>query len=338
MNAVKQTTVKLAWYHQMLLAIAEFQKKHWFISIFLVRLSAIWFSLVLTYLGESLKLIEIVSGSKKLTVWGWFATAFLTIAILLFEVAKYFESHSSEEPYEIGGFLFLNGLRKGIGSLCDSKLNTLICQIEEVKNQNVIPPVIISNPQKQLQAIAEQIRECLSRLLAEKSDNHVNGKDIVATIAYQFPLEGNEWHWATVEHGLGFDKLLNPSNSPSVSTFQKLLNSGQNYIFYNSKQEAFQAKAYLCDEFDDYDDNNRLKGSIACYKYDITKNDKLYIRTVLSITSYQQQFSSDNSRQTVDNVRGNMSDFVISDFAKRIKIELCLLYLSSLQKNNHQQP
>lgn len=336
MGAVNQTTVKLTRFQKFLLGIANYQRKHWFISIFIVRLSAIWFSLVLTYLGEILKLVNVSEEGKSLTCYGWVTTIVLVVVILLFEAGKYMESHLSEEPYEIGGFLFLNSLRKGIGTLCDSKLNTLITQIEKTKKENIEAPVIVSNPQKQLQVIADQIKECLSQLLTEKGDNPVNGKDIFATIAYQFPCESTQWYWATEEHGLGFDQLVQssvPSNS-GISTFQSLLESGHNYLFFNRKQDAFQSGKYICDEYDERDDQDHLKGSIACYKFDIKKNDKVYVRSILSVTSYQQRFSADESKQTIDNVRGNMSDFVISDFSKRIKIELCLLYLSLLQKNN----
>lgn len=339
MSAVNQRTVNYPWYQRILLKIAKYQKDHWFISLFLVRLSAVWFSLVLTYAGEQLGLLEISNKGKALTIQGWVATIAMVSIILLFEASKSFHSRITEEPYEIGGFLFLNSLRKGIGTLCDSKLNTLTAQIECVKKDNVIAPVIVSNPQKQLQAIADQIKECLSQLLAEKGDNKVNGKDIVATIAYQFPLESDKWYWATEEHGLGFDKLVTSSAPYSLrkSTFQSLLESGHNYLFYNSKQEAFQDKKYICDDFDERDENDLLKGSIACYKIEIKKNDKVYIRSVLSITSYKQHFTSDTSKQTVNNVRWNMDDFVINDFSKRIKIELCLLYLSILQKQHNNE-
>lgn len=84
--------------------------------------------------------------------------------------------------------------------------------------------------------------------------------------------------------------------------------------------------------------NGELKGSIACYRFDIKKNDKVYVRAVLSITSYQQQFTSDNSKDKVNNVRENMDDFVISDFEKRIRIELCLLYLAFLQGAQQNNP
>lgn len=334
MNGTSQTTIKLNKAQKFFLAIAKFQKVHWFVTLVVVRLSAIWFSLILTYAGEVLNLLNVSNQGKKLTGLGWATTIAMVIAILLFEAAKHVEANLNREPFEIGGFVFLNSLRKGIGALCDSKLNTLITQIENVKMSRCQPPMIVSNPLKQLQGIANQMVQCLSQLLAEKGDNRVRGKDIYATIAYQFPMESKDWHWATEEHGLGFDKLVAKADATNKSCFQTLLECGDNYVFHNRKQDAFQVGKYICDEYDKKDDKGELKGSIACYRFDIKKNDKVYVRAVLSITSYQQPFTSDNSKEAVNNVRENMDDFVISDFEKRIKIELCLLYLAALQAGN----
>lgn len=333
MSNVNQTTIELNIVQKGLLKIAQFQKTHWFISLFLIRLSAVWFSLVLAYFGESFGLIEVVDGAKSMTWIGIVATVFLILLILLFESAKHVESHVNKEPFEIGGFVFLNSLRKGINKICDSKLSTLIAQVDSIKKSGGNPPAIVSDPPKQLQGIADQIVGCLSQLLTEKSDNRVSGKDIYATIAYQFPLEGGEWYWATEERGLGLDQLVPIATAgiSAKSTFSVLLESGKNYVFYNRKQDAFETGKYICDDYDEKDDNGKLKGSIACYKLEIKKNDTIYVRAVLSITSYQQQFSSDVSNEVVRTVRKNMDDFVISDFSKRIKIELCLLYLSFLR-------
>lgn len=332
MSSVSETTIKLNCFHKLLLAIAKFQKIHWFVTLVVVRLSAVWFSLILTYAGELLNLLHVSAQGKQLTCWGWVATIVMVCAILLFEAAKHVEANLNKEPFEIGGFVFLNSLRKGIGAICDSKLNTLIAQIENVKMSRCQPPTIISNPLKQLQGIVDQMVQCLSQLLAEKGDNRVRGKDIYATIAYQFPMDSKDWHWATEEHGLGLDQLVATSASANKSCFQTLLDCGDNYVFHNRKQDAFKVGKYICDEYDKKDDNGELKGSIACYRFDIKKNDKVYVRAVLSIASYQQPFTSDNSKEAVNNVRENMDDFVISDFEKRIKIELCLLYLAFLQE------
>ena len=336
MSSANQTAINLKWYQKLLLSIASFQKKHWIVSIGVVRLSAVWFSLILAYGGEIFHLIEVENGNKKLTWLGLGMTILITVVILLFELAKHVESHITQEPFEIGGFFFLNSLRKGINKICDSKLKTLVTQIDNVKKNKCDPPLIVSNPPKQLQGIADQVMDCLSHLLEEKGENRVTGKDVFTTIAYQFPQESVEWYWATEERGLSLDVLVpkTPNNAIGKSTFRELLESGKNYIFFNRKQEALQTGKYICDEFDEKDDDGQLTGSIACYKFDIKKNDTVYVRAVLSITTYQQPFSLDNTKEMVKNVRENMYDFVIADFAKRIEIELCLQYLSFLRGSN----
>ena len=133
MSNVNQTTVKLNIFQKGLLKVAQFQKAHWFVSIFIVRLSAVWFSLILAYLGENLGLLKVVNGTKSMTTIGGIATGVLILVILLFESAKHMETHLNKDSFEVGGFFFLNSLRKGIGTICDSKLNTLVAKIEDVK-------------------------------------------------------------------------------------------------------------------------------------------------------------------------------------------------------------
>ena len=49
---------------------AKVQEKHWIANFLLVRLSLLWYSLILAYLGEDLNLIKAAEPHKMMTVAG----------------------------------------------------------------------------------------------------------------------------------------------------------------------------------------------------------------------------------------------------------------------------
>ena len=66
--------------------IANLQQEYWIPYVIIVRFSAVWFSLVLTYLGPRIGLIATNKGGNKyLSVAGWITTGFILLIILLGE-------------------------------------------------------------------------------------------------------------------------------------------------------------------------------------------------------------------------------------------------------------
>jgi hypothetical protein len=55
------------------------------------------------------------------------------------------------------------------------------------------------------------------------------------------------------------------------------LDSKEDLIFWNSKEDARKVNEYIQDEEDQYDENHNLKGSIACYKIQIFFHNEPYI-------------------------------------------------------------
>lgn len=328
---------------KFLLFIYKFQTKHWFVYLLLVRLSVVWYSLVLTYLGEALCLISVsTAGGKRLTIVGWVCTIIITGVIVLGEAAKNYSNSLQTEPFEIGGFALLNNLRAAMANVCKSKYMTLLSEIHAIKTECIdTPPVIVSNPPKQLDQIAKEMAECLRFLLREDGGKRWQPDDLYVSIAYQFPLEGNSWHWATEEHGMCLKDLLYSPNmgerSPAtMSTLQYVLSDKRSVVFYNSKADAEKDGKYIPDDLDERDSDGKLLGSIACYEGVIKKSDITYIHFVLSVTTYSRPFAT--NPQSVENTKYNMKEFVVSDFFLRIQIELCLLYLNQLGALENQVP
>lgn len=239
-------------------------------------------------------------------------------------------SKIDKQLHEVGGYGLLYNLRRSTGKICESKINTLLTEIEHVKLNNSSPPHIVSNPKNQLAKIAQEMEDCLKKLLDEEDGRGAKNDDLHVTIAYIFLKDDKEWHWATREHGLNFRELL---DDPGDTIFRKLVSDPRrSRIFYNSKQEAFTKGEYKTDKYDEMSTSGALLGSIACYKIDVTKNDTTYVRAILSISTYDHQFTSDTSKEAAHIVKENMSNFVFADFSKRIEVELCLLYLSYLEE------
>ena len=311
----------------------EQQSKHWVISLIVVRLSVLWYSLILSYLGEKLGLVSLDQSNRSLTVWGWLITALLTVLAFVSEVSKRYEDLRRVNPPEVAGYALLNTIKTSIDSVCISKYNTLVDKIHSVKTERTeSPPNIISNPQKQLEGIAKEMVQCLYYLLQDDTTRW-NNRDLYISIAYQFPLESDDWHWATEEHGLCFDELLAKSKrKQNISTFQYLLRNRSTIAFFNSKERAMAEGHYIPDDFDERDSKGHLLGSIACYKGTIKKEDKTYIRYIVTLASYSKPFTTKND--VVNNLRYNMKNEVFSEFAIRISIELCLLYLKHLRYND----
>ncbi len=313
--------------------MANYQQKHWIVYLLLGRLSVAWYSLILTYLGTN---IGLINGNNKLTVFGWLCTSVLAILVFLFEIANKYKQSLNKDAPEISAYALLNNLREETDNICKAKLSTLLNVIHSIKKTNQIAfPTIISNPLNQLDEIAKRMASSLRFLLREDGMPPWQVDDLYVSIAYQFPLESDNWFWATEEHGMSLQDLLTPkTNNPdqveTVSTFKYLLSSKGNTKFYNSKADAEKDHKYLSDDLDERDSSGKLLGSIACYEDFVKKSDKTYIHYVLTIATYSRPFT--RYMDEVDNVRHNMKMNFVSLFSIRIRIELCLLYLQQLKE------
>jgi hypothetical protein len=121
------------------------------------------------------------------------------------------------------------------------------------------------------------------------------------------------------------------------STFKKILNSKEDLIFWNSKEDARKAEEYLADEEDQYDDKKNLKGSIACYKIQIIHQNQVYINAIISFVTYSKKFVNKDDEKAINTVKYNIKQSILSVYKKRLSIELCLLYLLKLNEIQQEQ-
>lgn len=326
--------------------IANLQQEHWIPYVIIVRFSAVWFSLVLTYLGPWIGLITTnKDGNQYLSVAGWITTGVILLIILLGEISatwlkkksdeKYFEDTQKNEYYE-RGYLFQNRLLKSNNKLCKQRTRILLSKVHSLESRknrkNGIISQVVCNPQKQLETIVSELTNCLLPFFEETSGGETwTEDDIFISIAYQFPIESEDWHWATEERGLSLAELIAANSSTSCqSTFSYLLNSSLDSVFFNSKNKAYIERRYIPDEMDRKDRNGNYLGSIIGYEQSQKIHDITYIRSILTITSYSKKFVAGDSESDIENTEHNILELVVSDFLKRINEELCWLYLQQL--------
>ncbi len=311
----------------ILIKIHQWEQKQWLIvSIFLSTVS-IWFSLVLNFWGEDLKLVVTDSnGKSSFTFLGSLITLIIVCFSSLFVLAqKYYEYYKLNSDTDKRKLFVLEQVSLATNKICDNKFITLKKQIFDLKNYNIgIVPKIVSKPDEQIKHIIEKMNNCLCKLLTGFRED-----ELYISLYYNFPKEKNDlWSLAdslSPEKGLSITDLLN-----GHSTFNKVLTIKENFLFYNSKEYARRCEAYISDSEDRVDENNNLKGSIACYRIVIEERNQILIKAVISISTYNKRFVDSNDKNIIDNTKYNIEEHILKQFAKRINIELCLLYLSKL--------
>lgn len=318
------------WIKKLLIKLHEWVQKQWLIVSILMSTSSIWFSLILSFWGEKLSLIDTdANGKKQFTFWGIVFTVLIVgFSLLLVMAQRYYEYCKLNTDRDKRKLFILEHVDIETNKICDNKYITLKKRLSEIKKGHIKElPQIISNPCEQLKHITEKMNNCLCKLLSQ-NEYSINENELYISLYYNFPMENNVWYQAdsiVPEKGLDINELTNEK-----STFAKVLKSKEPFLFYNSKEQARKADSYISDGEDQLDENSELKGSIACYRIITKESGQELIKAVLSITTYNKKFVNSDNKKIIENVKFNMDEYILKPFIKRIDIELCLLYLSVL--------
>lgn len=328
----------------LLPAIAGWQRRHWVITLIFVDLAGFWIPILYSYFGIQLGLLDFSSQSYQFTAKGIIVLAILFLVLVTGNSSRIYEEKTGHMAHEIDSLkkelfvhkesgLVLRDLNSSANEICESKLATLMEEVSYfIDNETAIPPEIISDPCKQLSSLAKELSSCVAGLLKFQERRHIT--ELFTSIIYRFPNDSdNSWHWATPERGLSISELMYEKDG-QCSTFMHLLKGRGHSVLFNSKEQAKNDKSYIPDSEDEYDENGNLKGSIACFAFEIKKNDKLIVQFVITVSSYGQQFvqGKDNGDESVRTTRHNLDKIVIPNYAVRAKIELLLLYLKKLNE------
>lgn len=316
---------RLAFVHNLL-------KKHWCWYTIILALPSAWFTVILPYAGRFLGLQtpegDLTSLGLKLTV-----SVVLFVFLISFLNNLYLKKTEKGELEKLkGNAEYLATIMDSVDRICDEKCTRLENKIVEAKTTNAERAEIISNPVSQLQRIVNGITECLVKLLSNV-ETEFAFKDFFVTIAYNFPQENDEWKWldGTTEKDMTLENLL---GSKVKSTFNHLLETGQPYYFNNRKEDAKKEGKYIYNPQDQLSEEmGETLGSIFCYRYRIIKGSKTYVDVMISISTQKKCFAKDE-KEACANVRNNMVSLIRDSFGKRIGIELSLLYLEYLKKQD----
>ncbi|MGN8944813.1 hypothetical protein ACTNEF_06865 [Bariatricus sp. HCP28S3_E4] len=313
-----------------LAVLHNFFKRHWCWYTIIISIPTIWFSVIVPYLGKSIGLLD--KNGQATRVGICFTACLVGIVLIIAFLNNLYLSRTETGQLEklIGKVEYLSTIMEKVDKICNEKYSRLRNKIVEAKGDASARAEIISNPNNQLKEIINGITDCLVKLL-NNSEMEYSFKDFLVTIVYRFPQENDSWKWTegTVEKDMNIETLFDPKEN---STFNYLLDSQKPYYFNNKKEDAKKEKRYIYNPQDELsEENGEEVGSIFCYRYQVKKNDTLYVEAMLSISTQKKRFTKDDD-EACKNVRENMISLVKDSFGKRIGIELSLLYLEYLQK------
>jgi hypothetical protein len=318
-----------------LIALHKWTQKKWIIIPLITSTIGVWFTLILNYMGHDLNLVNTLNNTRILTWQGWTLTAvvvgFTTILVIAQRVYEYEELNNNRDRMKLE---VLNVMSSASNELCDIEYATLKEQIKDIQNGKYEAPQIISNPKEQLKHIIKSLNESLCTILSYK-DYKIKNNEMYVCLHYNFPTESEEWYLAEsiyAERNISNKDLLGDN-----STFNKVLTSKEDLLFFNSKEEARKQYSYVPDSEDHYDEQNNLKGSIACYRIQVIHHNKTYVNAIISFVTYSKKLVNNDDRKAIDTVKYNIKESILSVYKKRISIELCLLYVMKIRENQHQE-
>lgn len=323
-------------------AISGFWQKHFVWNFILLKSPAVWFTFIYSLFGNKLGFLQTdQEGAAGITPFGIVVLCTVAAFIVVFNVILMYDERNNGQTKALEAKLqeatenaaVLADLKDRKTNLCEEKLQTLTTCIERyVKDGTLRAPEIVSNPRNQLNLIANELSRNLFNLL--KFDNKKYGNQTIYTsIIYRFPNDSDKnWHWATRQRGLSINQLM-AKQGDKESTFLYLLKKEGHIEFQNSKQKAYEKDRYIPDTEDTYE-NERLKGSIACFQYQIKANDTEIVDFVITISTYERQFleGEDDCEAVISRAKDNINRIIMPEFVIRAKIELCLLYLEHLNQ------
>ena len=280
---------KIIWIHQKL-------DKYWIISTLFLKFSSLWFSVILVFLGDGwLTSVNNNSNTVTLTPLG----IGLSILVIIFNafiivVSEYGSKHDpikDNAEITIAKNFFLEKINSEVFDICKHKFESQISVIKEKRVSLKDIPHVYTSPCGQIERLSSSIEKCLIELMSFSSHRFSNG-DLRVDVFYNFPLENaNTWKLSKTASSpsIALERIYN-GDSTGDSTFSYLLKTDRPYVFFNSKADALQKRCYLREKKDRLDEKERLKGSIACYRLEFGNEEQIFINSVLSISTYNEEF------------------------------------------------
>ena len=325
-------------------------KLNWLITTFILKLSGLWFSLILSFWGTKLGLIVVDKNeNRNFTFLGACLTGIIVIiSIYIPIVERYHDQYDNDFLKTQAERDLLKKVNGSVNDICKSKMNNQLNKIRKVREKKTTVPMIYTKPCNQIKKILDEFINCLSVLVSD-NEHSFDKDDFVISLLYNFPNENKDsWKWAGSYSQLVLNEkdVLLPE-----STFSHLIgNDGSNkskpYVFFNNKQKAFENHHYIPDSLDHYDDCNKLVGSIGCFLMNFGDNAGNEIRAAICFSTHGKQIIDEKDyiekihntdklnkelKRVSNTLAYNINNNLVKYFKYRIGIELCNCYMQFLQ-------
>lgn len=221
--------------------------------------------------------------------------------------------------------------------ICSSKYDTLLLKIKESDDRTLRSIKIVSNPNKQIKSIVENLICCVADITS------VEESILRARVAYR--LKDGEWMWVSGYASNGYFNIENLM-AEKYSTFNIVTRNDslrENFIFFNRKSVAVEKNKYVFEPNRDFegetvDEKTTISdGSILAKSLFVGDN---YVNAFAEMaifidTTDDNFFVTDETKENIRKVKGLFKNEIFSNFEERLKIELALLYIKHIKENNN---
>lgn len=321
------------------------KKNYYFVLNILIAIIPIIYELLLPLLGETLKLQYTddngILMDTQLGIGVKIAVNLIVIiGIVWYNIASARKGETISKS-ELDGLIaekegqkainqLLVKMRNSTNKICSSKFDTLFMIIKELEAQNISPVKIISDPQKQIKSIIENMLSCVADLTGLEEGF------LRARVAFR--IKGESWNWIPGYASTGYFDIPNLI-AESNSTFNCITRKDsmrENFIFFNKKSVASQKKKYVYEPVRDYEAETNAEetltdGSILAKSLFIgdTYRDPYAEMAIFIDTTDENYLVNDEAPTNLRKIKNHFKDKIFKDFEQRLKIELALLYIRS---------
>lgn len=290
--------------------IYKYFKKHWLISTLIVTIPTYWFTLI-KLVGENIGLVD----SGKLNVVGIVISIIIFIISLGFALIKNYKDNQESEKISSNQYI-LQKILTSVNSVCSKKSDRYIEFINYNQQNNRVEPFNkIAKPKLQVKDIIEEIKICLSDIA------DIDRENIGVSIIYKDNIS-DKWEWFYNSNRIN-DLSLKEITENASSTARQVIDGRHTMMFVANKKTGQADNTYVkCKS----DDSFNLIGSIVCKAIDVILDDKKFINSILSITTYGNLICEDND----EDAKNTISNIMLPPFEQRLKLELALHYIKNV--------
>lgn len=323
------------------------KKNYYFILNIIIAIVPVIYEIILSIFGLSWGLqVRDETGSVVATSFGILVKVFLNLivigAILWYNIAAERKGETiakadldkliEEKEGARGLNQLFSKLLRSTFKICSSKYDTLLALLKKVELGERQPIEIVSNPDKQIKAIIEKLVSCVANV------TNVDESCLRTRVAYRFKKD--DWKWLTGYESHGYFNIQNLQAAKN-STFNCVTRTDayrENFIFFNKKSVAVKKNKYEYEPFRDIENETYTEeepvaeGSILAKSLYVgdTSSGAFAEMAIFIDTTDDCLLLKDDSKEPLRKAKGLLKNEVFANFEERLKIELALLYLSTL--------